>query len=121
MAELLLHFRPILTESMGLVFLVILGLSRVRKSFWEKLNNIIVEILDNEGPACKSAGLFIYVLIRSCFWAIFNIAYLVYVLSFYLFFCSDCLLKICAAILPEKLCHTENMAPGTAAMGNMAK
>ena len=34
---------------------------------------------------------------------------------------SDCFLKICAAILPEKLCHTENMAPGTAAKGNMAK
>ncbi len=89
---------------------------------------------NNKAPACESRGfvlkkkvcflthlLFIYILIRSCFWAIFNIAYLVYVLSFYLFFCSDCLLKICAAILPEKLCHTENMAPGTAAMGNMAK
>lgn len=24
-------------------------------------------------------------------------------------------------MLPEKLCHTENMAPGTAAMGNKAK
>ena len=24
-------------------------------------------------------------------------------------------------MLPEKLCHTENMAPGTAAMGNRAK
>lgn len=24
-------------------------------------------------------------------------------------------------MLPEKLCHTENMAPGTAAIGNMAK
>lgn len=34
---------------------------------------------------------------------------------------SACLLKICAAMLPEKLCHTENMAPGTAAMGNRAK
>ena len=27
----------------------------------------------------------------------------------------------CAAILPEKLCHTEKMAPGTVAIGNMAK
>lgn len=24
-------------------------------------------------------------------------------------------------MLPEKLCHVENMAPGTAASGNMAK
>ncbi len=24
-------------------------------------------------------------------------------------------------MLPEKLCHTENMAPGTAAIGNKAK
>ena len=30
-------------------------------------------------------------------------------------------LNICAAMLPEKLCHTENMAPGTAAMGKRAK
>lgn len=26
-----------------------------------------------------------------------------------------------AAMLPEKLCHAEKMAPGTAASGNMAK
>ncbi len=26
-----------------------------------------------------------------------------------------------AAILPEKLCHVENIAPGTAASGNAAK
>ena len=27
----------------------------------------------------------------------------------------------CAAILPEKLCHTEKIAPGTVAIGNIAK
>lgn len=31
------------------------------------------------------------------------------------------LFNTCAAILPEKLCHTENIAPGTAASGKMAK
>lgn len=31
------------------------------------------------------------------------------------------LLKTAAAMLPEKLCHAEKMAPGTAARGNMAK
>ena len=30
-------------------------------------------------------------------------------------------LKTEAAILPEKLCHAEKIAPGTAASGNMAK
>lgn len=36
-------------------------------------------------------------------------------------FSGICFLNICAAILPEKLCHTENIAPGTAAIGNIAK